>query len=94
MENEKLQLEIAALQQRAMQAERRIVVATNEEVQKITRGQVAFSRGCLNRETFAEPQPKLKDRIILAAVVGLASLFLVYLVYDLYRLAVWLGTRL
>lgn len=94
LENEKLQLEVAALRQRAAEAECRIVHATNEEVQKITLGEVRFSRRRVGEpEVFARLKPKLKDRIILVAVITLAGLFLSYLIYDLYRIAVWLGAR-
>lgn len=94
LENEKLQLEVAALRQRAVEAERRIVLATSEEVQRITRGEVRFSRRRDEPGVFAKPKPKLKDRVILVAVVALVGLFLSYLIYDLYRIAAWFGARL
>ena len=88
--NEKLKLEIVALQQRSQEAERRIVIPTNMEVQKITRGEVFFSRGQEGAPTaFAEPKKTLKEHFISAIVLALGSLIMTYLIYDLYRLAVW-----
>ncbi len=100
LENDKLQLEMAALRQRAANAERRIVLATNAEVQKITHGEVLFSkssrvRGDEEPEVLVEQQaPKLMERLFLVGVIALVSLFLAYLVYDLYRITVWLWTLL
>lgn len=86
--NEKLKLEIAALQQRAQEAERRIVMPTNTEVQKITLGEVLFSRQREGApEVFVKPKTTLKEHFIVAVVLALVGLIVVYLVYDLYRLA-------
>jgi hypothetical protein len=88
LKNEKLKLEIAALQQRAQEAERRIVIPTNTEVQKITRGEVLFSRQREGAsEVFVKPKTTLKEHFIVAVVLALVGLIVVYLVYDLYRFA-------
>ena len=97
LENDKLHLEIAALRQRAAEAERRIVLATNEEVQKITRGEVLFSLGRVGEQPEAPAKKlaqKLMEYLILVSVVALVGLFLAYLVYDLYRFTIWLWARL
>lgn len=95
LENDKLQLEIAALRRQAIEAERRIVLPTNSEVQKITLGEVRFSRGDVDKpDAIAKPIPKLKEHLIVAAVIAIARIFLIYLAYDLYRIAAWLNAQL
>lgn len=98
LENAKLQLEIAALRKQAIDADRRIVLATNEETQRISRREVLYSRQCHSSAeeslTAREPKSTFRDYLILVALIGLALLFLSYLVYDLYRAGVWLVEQL
>lgn len=101
LENEKLQLEIAALRKEMANGERRIVLATNEEVSRIARtnddADIFFSRG---GEVGQQNQParrlrdRLKDLLMAAGVVILLGGFAAYLLFDLYRLVLWLGTWL
>lgn len=94
LENDKLQLEIAALRQRAVEAERRIVIPTNREVQRITLNNISASRYIAPGKTLAgSPSPTLKDRLILIAAATLMAVLLAYLGYDVYRIAWWLATR-
>ena len=92
LENEKLQLEIAALKASAVAAEQRVVLATNREVLNITRPDgPLFSRRDPDpdREPITWPKPSFKERFTNLAI-GLAFLLVfLYLLYDLYRLAAW-----
>lgn len=93
LENEKLQLEIAALRANAAAAEQRIVLPTNREVLSITRPDVPlFCRRDPNtdRERVARKKPSFKERLTNISI-GLAFLLVFfYLLYDLYRLVGWL----
>lgn len=102
LENEKLHLEILALKKNAAVTEQRIVKATTEEVLKVAHGQPMFSRGLESRSsgggariTSAPRSAKesLKEKLI--AVVGLSALVFmaVYLIYDIYRAIIWLGSK-
>lgn len=100
LENEKLQLEIAALRKEMANGERRIIVATNEEVSRIARtyDDIYFSRG--GPQVGQQNQParrlgdRLKDLLMIAGVVVLLGGFAAYLLFDLYRLVLWLTTWL
>ena len=93
LENEKLQLEIAALTARAEEAERRIVIPTNQEVQRITEGDIRFSirRQARHDGAYAfEREGKLKEHLMLSLVVLGTVIFIAYFLYDLYRLGILL----
>jgi hypothetical protein len=97
LENEKLQLEIFALRARAEETEKRIVIPTNQEVQKITYGEVMFSRGGSKKmrdsaATFRKES--LKKYFGLSLFFTVTFLFVGYLIYDLYRFGVWLYSML
>ncbi|RZZ88369.1 hypothetical protein [Pseudoxanthomonas winnipegensis] len=93
LENEKLQLEIAALRASATAAEQRVVIPTNREVLAITRPDgPLFSRPDPNpdRETTPWPKPSLKERLTTLSIGLVLSLMALCLLHDLYRLASWL----
>jgi hypothetical protein len=96
LENEKLQLEVAALKAKATEAERRIVQVTTAEVQRFTtKDSILFSHHIDSDEpTVPAPKTSLKEFVIVGAgIFGL--LFLTgYFFYDVYRLVIWLGTKL
>jgi hypothetical protein len=105
LENEKLQLEIGALKKRAAAAEQRIVKPTNEEVLKVNHGLPLFSRssGLESRGNYADempdasyrnPKTSLKEKAIVSFAVSAIILIAAYLVYDVYRLVIWLGMLL
>lgn len=97
LENEKLQLEIAALKASAAAAEKRVVLPTNQEVLSITRPDgPLFSRRDLNsdREPAVWPKPSRRESTTNVAIVIAFLLVVLYLFYDLYRLAVWLWGKI
>ena len=96
LENEKLQLEIEALKTKAAAADKRIVQVTTEEVQKFTKsGDILYS---IRSDKEASPTPAKKTSRKEVAIVGAIVLSLlllgVYFLYDIYRLIVWLSTKL
>jgi len=99
LENEKLQLEVEALKTKAAEAEKRIVQVTTAEVQRFTtRDNILFSRGRSHSDDEASPAPAPKTSLKEFAVAGaiILSLLLLtgYFLYDIYRLVVWLSTKL
>ncbi|MFZ3019887.1 MAG: hypothetical protein WA056_15675 [Gallionella sp.] len=97
LENEKLQLEVAALKKKAADADKRIILATTEEVQRFsTKGHPLASRA----PRVGQVVPRLESKVSLKEVaingsIILSLLLLVgYFLYDIYRLVVWLSTRL
>lgn len=104
LENEKLQLEIVALKESAAAAEQRIVKATNEEVLKVNHGRPMFSRssGLESRGNYADETSEtpssassklpFKEMIIAVVAVSAAGLVAAYLVYDIYRVVIWVSS--
>lgn len=105
LENEKLQLEIAALKEGAAAAEQRIVKPTNKEVLKVNHGLPLFSRssGLESRGNYADvipdvssrtPKTPFKEKIIAVFALFAVVLVAAYLVYDIYRLVIWVSSLL
>jgi len=95
LDNEKLQLEIEALRARAVEADRRIVLATFEEIEKYNDPDIRFRRsGPEDPSIPSRPRTSFGE----AATLGLIALGLLlltgYFVYDVYRFAAWLWGRL
>lgn len=94
LENKKLNLEIAKLEADAEKATNQIVRATPEEIEKY--GDVMFSRRGnwrgANPGPDEEPIVKhaLLSSLVFYAFVVLVVLFVFYIVFDLYRVAMWL----
>jgi multidrug resistance efflux pump len=96
LENEKLQLEIAALKVSAAISERRIMQVTTTEVQRFGSGDVMFSLDLRDNE---QPYKKLrrevlKEEAVNAAIVLVVLVLFSYFIYDLYRMGVWLAAKL
>lgn len=95
LENQKLELEIAALRVKAAEAERVIVPATNDEVLRITRRDILFSKAPPEGWKPSEPSPvPLKEKLVAAAIVLGVLITIAYFAYDVYRLLSWLATAL
>lgn len=99
LENEKLQLEIEALKVKAAAADKCIVQVTTAEVQRFaTKDNILFSKAPRRSEKAEPPTPAPKKMFKEFAIVGAIILGLLllagYFLYDIYRLAVWLGTKL
>lgn len=103
LENEKLQLEIVALKEKAAAAERLIVKPTNEEVLKVNHGLPMFSRSSSleSRGNYADEMPDatsrtpktlFKEKIIALLALSAVALVAAYLVFDIYRLAIWVSS--
>jgi len=95
LENEKLQLEIAALNSVEAKREQRIVQVTNEEVRRYTRdADAAFSRGS-GVNPGAEAHFRSKDGLrnwIAGTSFSIGAIaLLTYLAYDIYRLVRWIA---
>jgi multidrug resistance efflux pump len=96
LENEKLQLERAALKVSAAISERRIMQVTTTEVQRFGSGDVMFSLDLRDNE---QPYKKLrrevlKEEAVNAAIVLVVLVLFSYFIYDLYRMGVWLAAKL
>lgn len=106
LENEKLQLELIALKERAATVEQRIIKPTNKEVLKVNHGQTMFSRSTAMKsrgnyanttlEQLSTETPKALLREKIFAVITLSSVVLIvtYLLYDIYRVALWIISKL
>jgi hypothetical protein len=98
LENEKLLLEIEALRQRATAVEQRVQRVTTEEVIKYTGSHRdwMFSR---SSGEFAEPRPQSRMSVVKSYAANLlvlmaVALLIIYLVYDVYRIVLWLVAKL
>jgi cell division protein FtsB len=87
LENDKLQLEIAALRQRENDADRRIVIATTAEVEKYNREELRFSVAAPSGRASSSAPPSFLGNLIIFTIIGL---FIVYFIYDIYRIASWI----
>jgi cytochrome c-type biogenesis protein CcmH/NrfG len=95
LENEKLQLEIAALRAKAAVAESRIVQVTTEEVLRFSSSDVMFSLATDDEVPGTKPKGQaFRQFLVNAAVVTGILLFVSYFLYDLYRLGAWLHEKL
>ena len=99
LENEKLQLEIAALKAASSARDQRIKQVTTEEVLRYTgRDGVRFSRVRTPRpELPAQPTTvlsRLRDRALTAAFLLVVALVIGYAVYDVFRAIRWLASAL
>jgi hypothetical protein len=99
LENEKLLLEIAALKSAAAAKEQVIQRATTDEVLRFGRDDVMFSRGRGPNPgpedwPAARPQSRVTEALVTSAVIALVILVVAYVVYDLYRFALWVANAL
>ena len=89
LENQKLELEVSALRAKAAEAELVIVRATNDEVRRITRNDILYSKSSLGWKP-SEPSPvPLKEKLLAIALILGAIMLIAYFVYDIYRLLSW-----
>jgi len=106
LENEKLQLEIAALKEKLAQSDQRIVKPTNEEIMFVNRNRTRLSQAGRSFESrrasgeigpvepqYSAPRPSVKERLTVAAFIVGFVLFVAYFLYDIYRLLVWLNSQ-
>ena len=95
LENQKLELEVAALRAKVAEAERVIVLATNDEVRRITRPDILYSKSPPDGWEPSGPRPvPLKEKVLAATFILGAFILIAYFVYDVYRLLSWLTTAL
>lgn len=96
LENDKLQLEIASLKAAAEKRDSRIVMATTEEVLKISRRDIpSFSRRgtAYDEESIATDRRSAVGGYLIASIVILVLvLVFMYAAYDIYRAIKWLST--
>lgn len=96
LENEKLQLEIAAIKATVEASERRVIQVTTDEVLRFASKNVAFSlsRGD-DHEPYKEPLvQKIKEQAVNTSIVLVVLILVVYFIYDLCRLASLLAAKL
>lgn len=106
LENEKLQLEIVALKEKASEAEQRIVKPTNEEVLRVNHGRTMFSRRSdlesrasdtdgVPEQTFTREQKvPFKEKFYAFIALACVALVAVYFFYDIYRVGIWVISKL
>lgn len=95
LENKKLQLEIEQLEKSKQEAERRIVIPSTEQVEKYN--DIMFSRLRVRTNDAAIPRRlvwRLRLQALKAALKEYAVYFvffavLFYLLFDIYRVALW-----
>ncbi len=95
LEVEKLQLEVAELKAKAMEADKRIVQVSTEEVRRFSTRDVMFSRGRSTNEAAppTEQRTSLKEYLLVGAII-LSLLFIgSYFLYDMYRFSLWLSAK-
>lgn len=95
LENEKLQLEIAALKAKAAASEKRIIQATNIEVERFAGRDTKFSTykgGDMPTRKLA--RKSLKEIATNATIILAFFLMISYFLYDLYRLGAWISSKL
>jgi len=89
--NEKLALEIASLKAKLATTEERIVRVSTDEVEKY--GRVMYSVGDLSAPSPAEVRSvwkTVKEYVFVLVFFSLVGMFVLYFVYDLYRIFMWL----
>lgn len=93
LENKKLELEIENLEKVKDEAERRIVIASTEEVKEYN--EIRFSRARTQDKALSIEQKSLSKLVMLKAALKefviyfFICVFMFYLVFDLYRLSRW-----
>lgn len=91
LENQKLELEIESLERAKAEAERRIVIPTTDEVKEYAMFSRRTPERPLTRPQRLAKQLKLIMQALLEYVIFfLICAFLFYLLFDLYRLTLWL----
>lgn len=94
LEHKKLELEIEALEKSKKESDRRVVIATNEEVYKLN--DIRFSRKRTHDSAGMHFQLSVSKFVVFERVFKKYSLyflslvFVIYLIYDFYRLALLL----
>lgn len=89
--NEKLALEIASLKAKLATTEERIVRVSTDEVEKY--GRVMYSVSDLSAPSPAEVRSvwkTVKEYVFVLVFFSLVGMFVLYFVYDLYRIFMWL----
>ena len=102
LENEKLLLEIRILKEKAAESDQRIVKATNKEVLEVNHVRTYYSlesrRSGIERSAKDAPpanyKAPLKEKILAIAAVSGLALVAVYLIFDIYRLVIWVSSKL
>lgn len=92
LENEKLQLEIAALKASQAKQDQRIVQVTTDEVLRFGRDDIMFSRGMgpnPGPESGRPTSASFAGRVTGFLLVLLFAAFIAYALYDIYRLVRW-----
>lgn len=86
LENEKLQLEIESLRKVRADSERRIVIPTTNEVNRILTEDFRLTEDVKMRSSSTRRTTHLFD----IAVVTIITIVVSYATYDFYRLIVWI----
>lgn len=105
LENRKLALEVSALEMAAATADNRIVMPSTQEVANITNGLPLFSRraavlesldmdGDIAARNHGFSSTNAKDVVVAFLAVAAVAFVAGYFLYDLYRFALWLLTKL
>lgn len=91
LENEKLQLEIAALKLASEQRSQMVRAASMEEIERYGRNTAVFSRsgGPNPGPSSYEKTNSLREWLTDATLLALVVLVLAYAIYDVFRLTRW-----
>ena len=95
LENSKLELEIAKLRHELELKDRRVVLATPEETDRIagprfSRSHIGINPGPDDDHISDEGRSTFMGYLTLAGIAVVASCFVAYLFYDVWRLGKWL----
>ena len=88
--NEKLALEIASLRAKLANAEERIVRVSTEEVEKYGRVMYSVSDPTPRPAEIRSAWRTFKEYVFIAVFFLLVGIFVLYFIYDLYRIFLWL----
>lgn len=94
LENQRLELEIQALRRSLEESERRIQIATGQEVEKYAeRPQFSFRGPCPGPDEGGAPVSSVTAAVGLYAFIAVLVLFVAYLAFDAYRVATWIWSH-
>lgn len=95
LENEKLQLEIAELNAKAVASKQRVMQVTTAEAQRFVNRDVMFSLNVGDNKPYKKShRERIKELTTNVIIILIVIVVIFYIVYDLFRLSIWLVGKL